>query len=141
MKTKIPIETVIDIDDETIQWYDIPLFEEYQISNNNLMVRHTDGSKYGSYVETKEDSRYKYRGANHVYINLSDGRKVNAKNAELWDLVVRAHIKPKTTKDAYYSGDYDIGLFPDASPITGLPANFKLIGNIRRKGGTNNGNI
>ena len=140
MKHITPIEEVVDINDETIQWYDIPLFDGYQISNSNFIVRHIDGSKYGSYIETKDDNSEKYRGDKHVYLNLDDGRRVNAKNAELWDLVVRGHIQPKSTAEAVYSG-YDTTLFPDCNVVTGLPNHFKLIGKIRRKGGIENGAI
>ena len=128
-----PLENSIDVEDETIQWYDIPLFEDYQISNTNFMVRYLDGSEYGGLIETKVDKLNTYLGDKHVYLPLKDGRKVNAKNNDLWDLVVRANMKPKTTKDTYYSNDYNPMLFPECNSITGLPDKFKLIGNVRRK--------
>jgi hypothetical protein len=123
-----PIEDSIDVEDETIQWYDIPLFEDYQISNNNFMVRYLDGSKYGGLVESKKDIRDKYLGDIHVYLPLKDGRRINAKNADLWDLVVRAQSKPKSTTDTYYNNDYDPVLFPECNSITGFPDKFKVLG-------------
>ena len=129
MKVKTtPIEKSIDVMDKTIMWYDIPLFKNYQISNNNFMVRYIDGSEYGGLIETKRDNYFRYLGDKHVYLPLEDGRSVNAKNTDLWDLVVRAQTKPKSTEDAYYSNDYDPVLFPDCNAVTGFPNQFKVIG-------------
>lgn len=140
-KTLTPVEQLIDVDDPSTVWYDIPLFEGYQITNNDFSVRKVDGSMFGKMVKSTRTVRNKYRGDKYVIIHLSDGRKVHAKNCELWDLVVRANMPQKTTYDAEYTGDYDMSIFPDCNSITGLPENFKMLGSVKRKGGITDGTI
>ena len=89
---------------------------------------------FGKMVKSTRTVRNKYRGDKYVILVLNDGRKVHAKNCELWDLVVRAHMPEKSTFDAEYTGGYDIALFPDCNAVTGLPDNFKLLGRVQKKG-------